>query len=198
MSERPLSCGLARQPRSHSSSPPAGASRPAPAPQPAQPGEPAPAQEPPAPPSEATPSEPGLELPLSVADTRDAILEAAHARDYAALRVLLDPAFFSYSFGDKGDPIAYWKKLEDDGEVPILGDILPVVLSWPFARQGDTYVWPSAQGKAPSAWTEIDRAALSHLYTDEDIAGFEKAGAYLGYRVGIRDDGTWMFFVEGD
>jgi hypothetical protein len=167
---------------------------------PASPSAPAPpeSQSEPVPPSEATPSEPGLELPKAVADTRDAILEAAHARDYAALQVLLDPTTFSYSFGESGDPIGYWKRLEDEGEVPILGDFLPVVLSWPFAKQGAIYVWPSAQTKKPSEWTEDDLAALRQLYTDDDIAGFEQAGAYLGYRVGIKSDGTWVYFVAGD
>jgi hypothetical protein len=27
---------------------------------------------------------------------------------------------------------------------------------------------------------------------------FEQAGSYLGWRVGIRKDGTWLFFVAGD
>ena len=47
-------------------------------------------------------------------------------------------------------------------------------------------------------WTEDDLAPLRQLYTKADIDGFVQAGGYLGYRAGIREDGTWLFFVSGD
>jgi hypothetical protein len=34
--------------------------------------------------------------------------------------------------------------------------------------------------------------------TDEDIRSFEQYGGYTGWRVGMRADGTWLFFVAGD
>ena len=37
-----------------------------------------------------------------------------------------------------------------------------------------------------------------NLYDDAAIRAFRKNGAYIGYRVGIREDGTWVFFVAGD
>lgn len=138
------------------------------------------------------------ELPEAVAATRDAIVAASHARDYAALGMLLDPATFSYSFGEGGDPVGYWRMLEEEGEVPILGDFLPLVLTWPAARTGDTWVWPSAHARAPEQWTDDDVAPLRQLYTADEIDGFVQAGGYLGYRVGIREDGTWLYFVSGD
>jgi hypothetical protein len=82
--------------------------------------------------------------------------------------------------------------------VPILGDILPVVLSMPAGKQDDIYVWPAAFAKQPSQWTAEDLEDLRILYSEEDIRSFEQAGGYLGYRVGIREDGTWLFFVAGD
>ena len=147
--------------------------------------------------TEPAPAEP-VELPAAVVQTRDAIVAAAHARDYSALEALLDPATFSYSFGENGDPVGYWRTLEEEGEVPILGDFLPLVLSWPAAQDGDTYVWPAAHRKPPAEWTEADLAPLRQLYTEEDIDAFVQAGGYLGYRAGIREDGTWLFFVSGD
>ncbi len=68
----------------------------------------------------------------------------------------------------------------------------------PWAKQGPLYVWPSAHAKKPAQWTEEDRKALEQLYTEEEIRKFEQAGSYLGWRVGIRKDGTWLFFVAGD
>jgi hypothetical protein len=138
------------------------------------------------------------ELPPAVAKKRDAIVLAARAFDYKALETLLDPKTFSYSFGESGDPVGYWRRLEDEGEVPILGDYLPVVLGATFAKRGDVYVWPSAYGKSPSAWTAEDRQWLTNLYTEQEIRAFERAGDYLGWRAGIRADGKWLFFVAGD
>jgi hypothetical protein len=138
------------------------------------------------------------QLPAAVAAKKEAIVSAAHGMDYAQLETLLDPAHFSYSFGESGDPVGYWRRLEEEGEVPILGDYLPVILSGPFAKQGNMYVWPRAYAKKPSNWTAEERRWLKNFYTEQEIRGFERAGAYLGWRVGIRKDGTWLFFVAGD
>ncbi len=137
-------------------------------------------------------------LPSAVAKKRDAIVAAAHAFDYDRLETLLDRKTFSYSFGERGNPVGYWRRLEEEGEVPILGDYLPVILSAPYAKRRDTYVWPSAYGKRPSSWTAEDRQWLTNFYTEQEIRQFERAGDYLGWRVGIRRDGTWLFFVSGD
>jgi hypothetical protein len=137
-------------------------------------------------------------LPRAVADKRDAIAAAAQALDYERLATLLDPATFSYSFGESGDPIGYWRRLEREGHVPILGDYLPVILRGPFAKRGDIYAWPSVYGKPPSRWTADERRWLRNLYSEPEIRAFERVGDYLGWRVGIRKDGTWLFFVAGD
>lgn len=137
-------------------------------------------------------------LPPAVAKKKDAILAAARAFDYDRLETLLDRENFSYSFGENGDPVGYWRRLEDVGEVPILGDYLPVILSAPYAKKGDTYVWPSAYAKSPSTWAAEDRQWLMNFYTEQEIRGFERIGDYVGWRAGIREDGTWLFFVAGD
>lgn len=144
----------------------------------------------------ATPTE--VSLPPEVAEKRDAIVAAAKSFDYDRLETLLDPEHFSYSFGESGDPVGYWRRLEEEGHVPILGDYLPVVFSAPYARKQDTFVWPSAYAKEPAQWTDEDLQWLKNLYTEKEIRQFERFGGYLGYRVGIRADGTWLFFVAGD
>ena len=137
-------------------------------------------------------------LPAPVEKKRRAIAGAAQALDYDRLETLLDPKTFSYSFGKAGDPIGYWRRLEEEAEVPILGDILPTVLSGPSATQGDIYAWPSVHGKPPSEWTPEERRWLRNLYTEREIRRFERAGSYLGWRTGIRKDGTWLYFIAGD
>ena len=137
-------------------------------------------------------------LPAPVEEKREAISSAAQALDYDRLEELLDPKDFSYSFGESGKPIRYWRRLEEKAEVPILGDRLPTVLNGPWAKRGDIYVWPSVHGDPPSEWTADERRWLRTLYSREEIKQFEKAGGYLGYRAGIREDGTWIFFIAGD
>lgn len=137
------------------------------------------------------------DVPPAVAETRDAIVAATAGPDYKALEGLLDPASFSYSFGESGDPIAYWRQLEAEG-TPIVSKVLPTVLSMRAAKVDDMYVWPAANAKDPASWTEDDLADLRLLYSDDDIQSFKELGSYLGYRVGVRQDGTWLFFVAGD
>jgi hypothetical protein len=146
--------------------------------------------------SSTTPAEEAL--PASVEEKREAISSAAQGLDYDRLETLLDPENFSYSFGETGKPIAYWRRLEKEAEVPILGDRLPAILNGPWAKRGDIYVWPSVHGDPPSEWTAKERRWLRNLYSKTEIEQFEKAGGYLGYRAGIRKDGTWIFFIAGD
>ena len=138
-------------------------------------------------------------LPLVVAETRERIYRAAVAHDYDALGALVDPETFNYSFGEKGDPIGYWRR-QEKSEIPILGDILSGVIHTRFGTNENIYVWPSAAAKLPSDWTEADVEAIHQAgYTDDDIRAFERqAGGYVGWRVGIRSDGTWLYFISGD
>jgi hypothetical protein len=137
-------------------------------------------------------------LPEPVAQKRAAIDVAAKGLDYDGLRRLLDPTTFSYSFGETGDPIGYWRRLERKAEVPVIGDYLPIVLAAPVGRRANIYVWPAAHAKRPSRWTAADRRWLRSLYSAGDVRRFERAGAYLGWRAGIRRDGKWLFFISGD
>ena len=138
------------------------------------------------------------QLPGPVAEKKEAIVDAAHALDYDGLEALVDTTNFTYSFGESGDPAGYWRRMEEKAEVPILGDFLPTVLAMPWAKLGPVYVWPSVHAKKPARWTEQERKALERLYTKKRIRQFERAGSYLGWRAGIQQDGTWLFFVAGD
>jgi hypothetical protein len=60
------------------------------------------------------------------------------------------------------------------------------------------YAWPSAFVTEWSAVPEADREALRPLYGDEDFAFWAEAGGYMGYRVGITEDGEWVYFIAGD
>jgi hypothetical protein len=140
-------------------------------------------------------------LPLPVAATREAILEAVQARDWEALRALIPTQGFTYSFGDEGDPIAYWQRLEEEG-VPILPN-LEALLETPHGRIRDVYIWPAPAGKDASQWTEHDLAILDQLtaagvLTQRENRDYREFDYYYGWRVGIDRDGTWILYVAGD
>ncbi len=147
---------------------------------------------------ESSVSEPELALPARVAETRDAILTAARARDFRALGALIPDEGFTFSFGGETDPIAYWRRLESEGHEPVIGDILPMVLDTEPGFDRGVFVWPAQAAEDPAEWTQQDIEALIAIHAEEDVRSFQQAGTYLGWRVGIRRDGTWVFFVAGD
>lgn len=142
---------------------------------------------------------PQPDLPAAVAAKRTAIWDAALECDLAQLARLL-PDAFTYSFGGGDDPIGYWTAREDDGE-PVLY-LLAELLNRPFGVQvaGDItyYVWPSVFAEDWASVGEKERDALRPLYNDEDFAGWDAFGGYIGYRIGITADGEWVYFVAGD
>ena len=137
-------------------------------------------------------------VPAAVEQTKTAIVRAARAQDLDALGALLDPKTFNYSFGENGDPIGYWRKLESEAHVPILGDIMPQVFATRPAKQGGTYVWPAAAAKEAKDWTDADVEDLLTFNSQQDIDQYRELGGYLGYRGGIQAEGAWLFFIAGD
>jgi hypothetical protein len=142
-------------------------------------------------------------LPDVVARTRRLLVGAATTCGYARLAHVAgrgDDAF-SYSLGEEGDPTAFWRGQEAEGQEPMR--FLVALLDRPYHARlvagGTQYVWPSAFGY--DTWADVpppDRDALRPLYGDRDFEFFEQFGGYAGYRVGIDADGEWLFFIEGD
>lgn len=142
------------------------------------------------------------ELPEAVAATRTAIAEAAVRCDYEALAELTGEEF-TFSFGVNEDPAGHWRRREvggQDGQEPLR--YLVELLDRPFAvidAKETFYTWPSAF--AYDHWEEVpeaEREALKPLYDEESFENFAEFGGYIGYRIGITDDGTWRYFVAGD
>jgi hypothetical protein len=134
-------------------------------------------------------------LPPPVAETHAALLEAAEAGDYEALRPLLPASGFSYTFGGEvqGGPIAFWQQLETQtGERPI--EILARIFRMPYTLSGGRYIWPFAFDKQQEELTAQERELLGDLANSYSGAG----SGYLGWRAGIEPDGTWRFFIAGD
>jgi hypothetical protein len=113
--------------------------------------------------------EPGV--PEAVALTRDALLEAARERDYDALL----------------------KRTTDEEPLEQLEQILEL----PYTLSRGIYVWPFAYDvESLGDLTAYERELLAPLGPLETV--FVEGTGYLGWRAGIRPDGTWVFFVAGD
>jgi hypothetical protein len=141
---------------------------------------------------------PPRDIPEAVVVTRQAILDAARARDWEALRALIPEVGFTFSYGGERDPIAYWRRLESRGHVPVIGDILPAVLNTESGRLRGVYVWPAQAAEDPQEWDEHDLEVLRQIHAEEDIRLFQEIDLYTGWRIGIDREGTWVFFVSGD
>lgn len=136
-------------------------------------------------------------LPLEVESTRNAILLAARAQDWEGLRAQIPARRFTFTFGGETDPIAYWKGFEGEGATVL--EILTTLLSLDNpAEQDGSFIWPAAASRDPAAWTDEDIADMKTIYSQRQIDKFREYGSYLGWRVGIEEDGTWIFFVAGD
>jgi hypothetical protein len=140
------------------------------------------------------------ELPDAVELKRRAIAEAAAARDFDALRGLLPrTGGFEYTYGGavQGGPVAYWRRLEATTEERPLVSLV-AILSLPYTRERDLYVWPFAFDREPDQLTAQEVELLTTFATAREIRGWREIGAYLGWRAGIERDGDWVFYIAGD
>jgi hypothetical protein len=127
---------------------------------------------------------------------RSRIFAAASTCDYGTLVRLSNEhgKGLEFSFGAERSAAAYWRRLESSGE-PVMR-FLVKLLDLPGAQSQGFYVWPSAFRLHP---TEADWRLLRALYPQRVIDGMRRSGiGYSGYRVGIRPNGDWQFFVTGD
>jgi hypothetical protein len=135
-------------------------------------------------------------LPDAVAVVREEIVTAARACDWERLAGYAAPGFVSsFGGGDFEDVVGDYGRLE----------ILLRLLNTPFGvveqPGGDRiFVWPSAF--AYETWDEVpeeDVRALESIYgpgeVESKIARYE---SYLGWRIGITEQGDWLYFVAGD
>ncbi len=140
------------------------------------------------------------QLPPAVAAKRAAILAAAKARDFDALKKLASTVEFTFTYGDDEDPVAFWKELSKHGvDIP---KMLTAILSMNcVVSDGPSYTWPSA---AMIDWKKLqpdEQKALTALYgskIDENWVEGRNKCYYVGWRVSIEPDGSWSSFVAGD
>lgn len=138
-------------------------------------------------------------LPAEVADMRRFLLDAALRCDEQLFFTAVDEGDTSYDFGGAQDPIGFWRELEERGARPYAA-LVEMLLTTPAVADGEVaYVWPRVATGRPEDTTEEAWGELDSFYDAEEIERLRASDTgYLGWRVGIRPDGTWAFFVQGD
>jgi hypothetical protein len=138
--------------------------------------------------------------------TLEAIRTAANAGDLDALAelALAPETMFTASFGqdftDPGDLAAYWSTFEDPTVPEVVLGLLDSGFTRTYANNEDgsqvaINVTPAVMGEDA---TEADRAQLESIFGAETVDGWYADGMYLGWRLGVDDDGAWRFLVIGD
>lgn len=138
-------------------------------------------------------------LPSAVAETRDAIVAAARVCDIAVLQSLAGDGFTTSFGGGGAENLGIWN---DRGLEPTATLLHLLDMEYATVSGGgdlDIYVWPAAH--AYDSWDQVDENdidELSRIHTEGELDLFGQAGAYLGWRTGIDENGNWLFFVAGD
>ena len=147
-------------------------------------------------PEPAVPVQAGL--PEAVAEKREAIARAAQNRSFEELASLASP-IIRYTFGvntEGGFEDDLRQSEENYHTSPF--DLIPKLLSLPYAHENDLYVWPGLFLKTADEWTEEDIEHMRTLISDEEIEGYRQFGAYIGYRIAINENGEWVYYLAGD
>jgi hypothetical protein len=140
---------------------------------------------------------PAQKLPKAVATMRQRIVNLAVACDYAGLQRLGNQGQrLGFSYGRETSAAAYWKNLEGRHGYPLA--TLVRILRLPVTRnEARWYAWPSAYAAHPTA-RDWNLLVSSGVLTQKQAAAERAQGSYLGYRLAIRPDGDWQFFIAGD
>ena len=99
------------------------------------------------------------------------------------------------------DPAESWRDLETHGDTPMATMAAVLHLAPGVIDTGGEliYVWPSAF--AVDDWSQLaaqQRDELTDLFGIRALDVWEAWGGYVCYRVGISENGVWLFFVAGD
>lgn len=142
------------------------------------------------------------QLPEEARSTAEFLLDAALRCDEQLLATAAAESDTTLTFGG-ADPYEFFGLPDDD---PRIYEIIVTLLTQtPYAAEADdsvpaTFAWPRVHtgdwADADEAWQEVVDAGL---LTADEAADMRAGGSgYLGWRLGISGDGTWLFLVAGD
>lgn len=144
------------------------------------------------------------ELPVNVAEMREAILAAALSGNLKELMIPVQWNELPPDFGAKPvkDTLDAWRKASHDGSGREMLALIANILTAPYAvrRQGadienaKIFIWPAFAELALDKLTPPLEVALLRLVPLEDVKRMKAAGRYDGYGLAIGADGTWHAF----
>jgi len=137
-------------------------------------------------------------LPEAVAETRDAIVAAAMTCNFELLESIAGERFSTSFAGGGSENLSGWNDKGLEPTVTLLHLLAMSNASIP-GPEGEIYVWPAAHSY--ETWeqvTEEEMDELARIHSEGELDSFASAGAYLGWRTGISENGEWMFFIAGD
>jgi hypothetical protein len=161
-------------------------------------------------PSANTPLPPVLRdlglLPTAVRKTHGQLLEAARNANMDGLRSLIGQGETATTLsigGLEGDPIEFLKETSGDEDGYELLAILLEVLEAGYVHvdagtESEMYIWPYFFTWPFEKLTPPMKVELYRILTAGDVQDSTDFGGYIFYRVGIKPDGGWDFFVAGD
>lgn len=138
------------------------------------------------------------DLPAPVLKTWQRLVDAAAACDAEAVQAMIGNQT-SLSSGEAGTPDLAQLERQGEGRLGILLKVLSLSHAENTQAAPGSYAWPAAYARPTwEAVTQAERDELRAIHTPAEIAGFDAARSYMGWRVGIAADGTWQFFTAGD
>ena len=145
-------------------------------------------------------------LPAAVRKTHEQIVRAANKANIEGLRSLIGSGDTATSLsigGLEGDPIEFLKETSGDSDGYEVLAILLEVLEAGFVHmdagtENEMYIWPYFFAWPFDKLTPQMKVELFRILTAGDVEDSTDFGGYIFYRVGIRPNGHWEFFVAGD
>ncbi len=144
------------------------------------------------------------DLPVNVAEMRDAILAAALSGDLKELMIPVQWNELPPDFGEKPvkETLEAWRKASHDGTGREMLALLANILAGPYAvrRHGPDvenariFIWPAFAELPLDQLSPPLEVALLRLVSVDEVKRMKKAGRYDGYGVAIGADGTWHAF----
>lgn len=132
--------------------------------------------------------------------TASVLLDSALQCDSETFVTLATQDQTRLTFGN-ATPEEFFALPEDTSRDPMVYETVARLLAdtpAAYLEEGDIWVWPSVAAGA-TADEDWDALVTSGLYTQEEMEALrgEDMG-YLGWRLGIAPDGTWLMMVAGD
>lgn len=144
-------------------------------------------------------------LPEPVKRMRNLLVEACKSGEIDKLKPIIGTGKQTQlSFGDiEGDPITYLKSLSGDSDGVEILAIMEEVLNAGYVhlnvgKPDEIYVWPYFFGLPLDKLTPPQKVELFKIVTAGDYEEMKGYDSYLFYRLGIRPDGQWAFFIAGE